>query len=228
MGQPDGAQSGADPNAQSGGAGPGTGDGGNGAQGGAGDASGAGQSSGGTGDGQPSGQTFTQAEMDAIRARMRAADQRSSELEKQLREIQTKDLPEVDKLKQDLTEATKRADEAEAALQVARVENAFLTDNTFDWQNPATALKLLDRSKITVDADGTVQGMKEALKALSTSDAYLLKPKPQNDGEGDGSGTPPIGTPPANLGNNSGSGQALSKAAMQKRFPAMRSRAGQD
>lgn len=47
------------------------------------------------------------------------------------------------------------------------------------------ALKLIDRSKITVDDNGTVSGVQEALDALKTDKAYLFN----------GSQTPQVGNP---------------------------------
>lgn len=215
MAQPDGA-SGTGPNDPQSGT-PGTGDG-TGATG----ASGT-PEAGATGtppaNGTAGGQTFTAAEYEALRARMVAADQRAATKEAELKQLVDKDLPEMDKLRRDLEETKTRETQATEALATLRIENAFLTDNTHQWQNPATALKLLDRSKITVDADGKVEGMKVALEALSKSDTYLLKPAQAPEG---GDTTPPLGTPPANGG--AGKDAATNKAGMVKRFPAMRGR----
>lgn len=219
MAQPDGAQSGTDPNAQSGGTGNGDGTGATGASG----TPEAGATGTPAADATASGQTFSAQEYEALKARMVAADKRAAEKEAELKQLVDKDLPEMDKLRRDFEAEKTRADQATAELASMRVEIAFLKDNTHQWQNPATALKLLDRSKITVDpATGEISGMKQALEALTKSDAYLLKPKPA-EGEGDGGtsgGT--LGTPPANGGATSSNNP--SKEAMQKRFSAMRSR----
>lgn len=219
MAQPDGAQSGADPNAQSGGTGPGDTTGATGASGT--------PEAGATGTppvDAASGQTFTAAEYEALKARMIAADQRASAKEAELKQLVDKDLPELDKLRRDLQDAQKAAETSTAALSALRIENAFLTDNTHQWQNPATALKLLDRSKVTVDADGKVEGMKNALEALAKSDAYLLKPKTGEEGDGaaGGGNQQHLGTPPANGGTQGTGGKPTD---LTKRFPAMRGRA---
>jgi len=113
------------------------------------------------------------------------------------------------------------------ANNALRVENAFLMANEHDWHSPTAALQLLDRSKITVDAEGNVQGMKDALKAMATAHPYLLKPKPA---EGDGStgqqNAPPPGTAPANGGIAPQQGTKPSNADLAKRFPALRQRLG--
>lgn len=216
MAQPDGA-SGTDPNApQSGGTGTGDGTGATGAQSGTPEA-GAGSTPEGA---AASGQTVSQAEYEALKARMVAADQRAAAEAAKYKQLVEKDLPELDKLKGELQETQTREKAATEALSSLQIENAFLKDNTFTWQNPATALKLLDRSKITVDqTSGEISGMKQALEALSKSDAYLLKPAAAPEG---GDNTPPLGTPPANGGAGATNGNT--KAQQVKRFPAMRDR----
>lgn len=224
MTDPLGGAGGTDPNAQSGGDGnQGTGDG---------TQAGAQSGAPGTGDGtQGSGQsaTFTQAEYDALKARMQAADQRASKAEADAKLIRDKDLPEMQKMTRDLAEATETIKTVTAANADLRIANAFLTDSTQKWRNPGTALKLLDRSKITVDSDGTVTGMKDALSALAKSDPYLLEDTQGGDGGSGGTGqgqqgTPPVGTPPANGGL--GGGTKPTADAMKSRFPALRTRLG--
>lgn len=211
MTQPDpGAQSGT-PDPQSGvGEGSGT-DGTNGS-------TSAGGQTGAQSGAQDNGGDASKAELEKVTARMRAADQRASQLEAELRQIKDKDLPEAEKLKRDHEEAVARAEKAEQRVAEMAISNAFLTDNTYKWKNPVTAMKLLDRDKVTVEADGSVQGMKDALKALATSDPYLL-----DDTKGEESKeTPPPGTAPA---NNGGAGKGKDpKATQQRRFPAMRTR----
>jgi len=222
MTDPLGGAGGADPNAQSGVNGDqGTANGGaagEGAQGGAGQ-------TGTAGDGSASGQVFTQAEYDAVKARMVAADKRASDNEAALKQLRDKDLPEMQKLQRDVAEQAKLLEQATQATAGLRIENAFLTDNTHKWRNPGTALKLLDRSKVMVDSDGTVTGMKDALSALAKSDPYLLEDTAAGDGAATGGAAkPPLGTPPANAGL--GGGSKPSADAMAARFPAMRTRLG--
>jgi hypothetical protein len=62
-------------------------------------------------------------------------------------------------------------------LQDALLRIAFLSDNTYEWQSPAVAMKAADFSKIEISDDGTVVGMAEALEALATDSPFLLKQK---------------------------------------------------
>lgn len=57
------------------------------------------------------------------------------------------------------------------------------------------ALKLIDRSKISVDDNGTVTGVTEALTALKTDKAYLFTgtPNPQVGNPSNPTGTQPTG-----------------------------------
>lgn len=211
-----------DPNAQSGdGTDPQSGQaGGEGGSTGTGAQSGdSGQSGSTTGTGT---ETVTKAEFDALRARMQAADQRASKAEGDLKQLRDKDLPEMEKVKKDLAEAAEERDKLRATNRDLQISNAFLTDNTYEWRNPATALKLLDRSKLDFDGEGNVTGMKNALEALAKSDDYLLKPKADGGGDGDGKQTGPPGTAAGNgAPGNTGSG----KGKLEGRFSALRGRA---
>lgn len=222
MTNPEGGQSATDPTGQSAGGSTGTGTAGD-----------PGQSAGGTGTGTDpnaaagagqSADLVQRAEYEALRARLAAADKRAADNEAALKQIRDKDMPAIEKMTRDLAERDAQLAQQTTELNAKRIENAFLTDNTHKWRNPATAMRLLDQSKILVDSDGTVSGMKDALAALAKSDEYLLAPV-EGDGGGDGKppATPPLGTPPANGGTGTG---ASSASAMQKRFPALRTRIG--
>lgn len=164
--------------------------------------------------------TVARKDFDAIRAQLSAADQKRQAAEDKLKQLVDKDLPEMDRLKRDNAELAKKAEEAAKALEQTRIENAFLThaDDKINWQNPATALRLLDRSKITIDSEGNVIGMKDAIEALAKSDAYLLKPKESTEPD-----EPPVGG--TLTGNNGKGGTAgLDKNKMAARFPVVRTR----
>jgi len=136
-------------------------------------------------------------------------------------------MPELQKTTRDLQAATAALAERDAVIANQRLELAFFVDNTRDWHNPTAALALLDRSKITVDAEGKVIGMKDALTALATAHPYLLKPAPAGDGQGQGSApaAPAApGTAPANGGIAPQAGTKPTVADLGKRFPALRQR----
>lgn len=134
--------------------------------------------------------TVSWSEFEALRNRMRGADQAKAKAEAELRQLRDKDMPELQKLTRDLDEAKKRAEKAEADLAATRVETEFLKYNKTKWKNPATALKLLDRSAIEVGEDGKVTGMEAAITALAKSDPYLVE---DSSGEDAGSGPNPSG-----------------------------------
>ena len=166
-------------------------------------------------------------EFERVVAQLAAADKKRVEAEQAHAQLRDKDMPQLQKLERDLVEATKAQEVMLAANNALRVENAFLTANEHDWHSPSAALQLLDRSKITVDAEGVVAGMKEALKALATAHPYLLKPKPaEAGGTGQQQNAPPPGTAPANGGIAPQQGTKPSTADLARRFPALRQRLG--
>lgn len=167
--------------------------------------------------------TVSREDYDRLRTQLAAADQKRVEAEKAHAQLRDKDMPEMQKAQRDLTESQARVTELEASLSSLRIENAFLSANTQDWHNPGAALQLLDRSKITVDSNGQVVGMKEAIEALAKSHAFLLKPKSADDGKGN-TAPPPPGTSPSNGGIAPGSGAKPDASAVAARFPAMRQR----
>lgn len=161
---------------------------------------------------------YTEEEVEAIRKRMQAADQRASQYEKELRQLKDKDLPELERLNRDLTEISAERDRLREDLNKARLENAFLQDNKYKWKNPRAALKLADLSKVEVHEDGTVTGLTAALDALARSDPYLLDTEEGKTEEAKGS----TGVPGTNSVKKQDNGTDLKKLAV--RLPALRSR----
>lgn len=159
----------------------------------------------------------TRQELESYRERMKAADRRAAEFEQQLKQLRDKDLPEAAKLQRDFEESQKQVTQLQETNRNLALQVAFLSDNTYSWHNPERALKLVDLDQLEIDADGKVSGLKDALKALATSDPYLVKQevKPEENK------TPP-GTAPGNNGTN-GSGQKPAKQ-LESRFPVLRTR----
>lgn len=156
------------------------------------------------------------ADLADTRNRMKAADQRASKLETELKQLRDKDLPEAEKLKKDFAETQQQLADLQDANKQLALKNAFLEDNSYTWHNPKRALSLVDLSQVEINADGTVSGLKDALKALATSDAYLLKTEaetPENK---------PGGTAPGNNGGSVGGKPDTKK--MASRIPAMQTR----
>lgn len=173
--------------------------------------------------------TVSRAEFDQLRAQLAAADKKRAEAEQAHAQLRDKDMPALQKAERDLQVATAALAERDAVIANQRLELAFYADNTRDWHNPGAALALLDRAKITVDQEGKVMGMKDALTALATAHPYLLKPAPAGDANGGtGQQAPPAGpgTGPANGGIAPQAGTKPSQADLAKRFPALRQRLG--
>ena len=160
--------------------------------------------------------TVDRAELDAVRARMQAADQRASKAEADLKQLRDKDLPEAEKLKRDFEESQAQVTKLQETNTALALKVAFLSDNTYSWHNPERALKLVDLSQVEIDADGNVRGLKDALKALATSDGYLIKQEVKEEPK------PPAGTAPGNNGQSGTSGP--STKGMAARIPALQTR----
>lgn len=164
----------------------------------------------------PAAETVAKAELEQQRARTRAADERAARLDAELKQLRDKDLPEVEKLKRDFEETQQQVTTLRDTNQKLALQVAFLKDNTYSWHNPETALKLVDLSQVTVEEDGSVSGLKDALKALATSNDFLVRkeatteaPKPASTASG----------------NNGGAGgSAPKRSQLAARFPALNTR----
>ena len=118
-----------------------------------------------------------------VQKRMRAADRRASTAEGRVTELE--------KQLEDLPGLQKKVSDYEADIKKLRLDNAFLSANDVDWHDAEAALRLADLSEVKIGDDGTVTGLKEALKKLSEAKPYLVKKaeekgKGQKDDDGDG------------------------------------------
>lgn len=174
------------------------------------------QSGGENGTGTQTDDKVSRSELDTVLNRMRAADQRATKAEQELRQIRDKDLPEADKLKRDYADAQAQVEKLTATNRDLALKVAFLSDNTYLWHAPERALKLVDMSQLEIQEDGSVRGLKDALKALATSDPYLIKQEVKE--------TPPApaGTAPGNNGT-SGNNKPTVKG-LASRIPALNTR----
>lgn len=174
------------------------------------------QSGGENGTGAQTEDKVSRTELDAVLNRMRAADQRATKAEQELKAIRDKDLPDAEKLKRDYAEAQATVEKLSTTNRELALKVAFLSDNTYSWHNPERALRLVDMSQLEIQDDGSVRGLKDALKALATSDPYLIKQEVKE------TNTAPAGTAP---GNNGSSGNAKPSAkGLEARIPALRTR----
>lgn len=109
------------------------------------------------------------------RKRAQDAEQRANDLEQRLNKLENKDKPETDLLKSENETLKSENTSLRETLQQSRLENAFLSDNSFEWHNPSHAMRLTDLSDVDIDDDGSVTGLKEALEATAKEYPYLLK-----------------------------------------------------
>ena len=123
-----------------------------------------------------------------VRRRQEAETERDR-LRAELEELKGKDQTELERATSRVTELESENTALNEALRQTRLENAFLTDNTYTWHNPRRALSLADLSDVEIDDDGTVHGLKKALDALAKSDAYLLKKEAEGNEEETPQGT---------------------------------------
>lgn len=122
----------------------------------------------------------TKAELERIKKRMQAADQRAAKAEAALKKIE-------DGKKDDLTKATDRVTELETEVKEKdttisglRLQVGFLSTNKHTWHKPGAALKLAQSEGYLADVigdDGEVDNKKmgSALDKLAKEHAYLVK-----------------------------------------------------
>lgn len=165
-------------------------------------------------------ETVSKAEYDRRIAQLSAADQRASKAEAELKQLRDKDLPAMEKLTRENAELVAERDKLSADLKQTRLENAFFNDNTYEWKNPKTALKLADLSKVEIDEDGTVHNLKGALDALAKAEPYLIK-EPSGEDDKDKGGKGSTGA----LGTGGAQGtQPNAVKGLAARLPALRTR----
>lgn len=154
-------------------------------------------------------------ENSSLRERMKAADRRAAEFEAKLKQLTEKDMPEAEKLKREHEAALQQVNKLQETNTALALKVAFLSDNTYQWHNPERALKLVDLGQVEIDADGKVSGLKDALKALATSDPYLVKQEAKQEDK----------TPPGTAaGTNGTSGGRPATGKLVSTFPVMRTR----
>ena len=157
--------------------------------------------------------------------RRRAAEQRADELQKKLQELEAKDTPEAQRVIAENASLKKNLEIMKEQLQEARLNNAFLADNSYEWHNPARALRLADLSDVEIDQDGGVTGLKEALDALAKSDPYLLKSSGNGDSKDNKNKKDPAEGKPGSgdsANGNKGKPKGLDKAALENKYPGLR------
>jgi len=185
---------------------------------------------GGNKDGDDGKKVVTKEEYDKIMERMQAADRNRAAVEKQLKELQEKDLTEQEKV-------LKRVPELEATVAELTTENkglkakvAFLGLDGFSWHEPDIALGQVDLSEVLKDDGETIDKakLKKEAERLAKDKPFLVKAVKDDDkggkggsngagGNGQGSSGSGVGSGTGGAGSNSG----LSDEALRKKYPAL-------
>jgi hypothetical protein len=167
--------------------------------------------------GQQTGQAVSREDFERIQNQLRAADQKRAEAERKLTEAERAKMDETERTKAELKDAQEALKSAQDLIKQQSLQLAFLKDNTYKWKDSDAALKLADLSEVKINEDGTVDNMPKALKKLAESKKYLLEEESSSDGGQQSKGT--TGRAPGGQ-----QGQGSDRAALEKRFPALRGR----
>ena len=146
---------------------------------------------------------------EAARRRVKAREEkeRADKLQAELDAVKQKDMSELQKAQAAAAKAEKANEELQSRVEGMQVELAFLKmpRDKHDWHDPGAALTLLmaeHRDTLTLEDDGTVTGLDEAVKALAKKHKYLLKVATAGNGNGKTGGD--VGTGDQGKGGNQG------------------------
>jgi hypothetical protein len=153
------------------------------------------------------------------------AEQKVTELQNKIKNLEKDGMSDAEAAQKIKDGETTIASLQETNRKLA-LENAFLKDNTHQWQSPARALQLADLKEVEIDDDGSVHGLRKALDALAKSDPYLLKPKADDDNAGgddsrqqqrqQGTGRRP------GSGKQTEAAEAARQQALRQKYPGLR------
>jgi len=170
-----------------------------------------------------------QSRFDKLTKQLQAADRRRTEAENELRQLKDKDLPEAEKLQRDLQEATERADKLQGNFTDLARKYAFLLETgnqKVQWRNPKAALRLAELEDLTINDDGSVEGIDEAVRELIKQHPYLVQEAKAEEEDDEAKGTKPkprSGSPVGSGTNKAKKGNgALTDDELRAKFPALR------
>jgi hypothetical protein len=141
------------------------------------------------------------------------------EAERKLRAIEDADKSELEIAKRDLEELQAKTKGHDETLNNLRIENAFLKLSGYNWHDPDDALEYLRKTgEVTIDDDGTVDGLEQAVKDLAKKKPYLLKAKEDEEDEEPKSRRTSGARGPsgASVGSGPGSKKGQAKSAQRK------------
>lgn len=162
-------------------------------------------------------------ELERLRKRMQAADQRAAKAEQALRKIEDAQKDDLTKAQDRVTELETENKELQSRLSDLNLQNAFLTANKITWHDPDTALALAQSRKYLEDVvdeesgDVDRKALGKALERLSKEHAYLVK---SEDKKKDDEPDSPSGEPAGGRSDNTKDDKAKKKA-MRNRFPVL-------
>lgn len=173
------------------------------------------------------------AEYERVKRHRAAADRRKAELETENATLKTenaalkaegKDGKPDEATTARVTELQSTNEKLAEQIQSLRINNAFLSANDYTWHDPEDAMRLADLSEVEIEEDGTVVGLKEALKKLAKAKPHLIKKAESKvkDDEDDDDEKPPSGS--ANNGRRKGSKNKPDRAALSKTYPVLATR----
>jgi chromosome segregation ATPase len=174
-------------------------------------------------------ETVSKRQYDKLHRRMTAADQRSSNLQKELDDVRkkmedgSKEVP--DELRKEVADLRTKAEKANDENRSLKVRIAFLTTSVkgITWKDSDAALKLVDLSDVDIDDKGNVdvRDLRAALKQLAKDKPYLLADKEDKDEDDSKDDTDQRSGPSMNSTRKGSKKTKVDQAALQRRFPAL-------
>jgi hypothetical protein len=148
----------------------------------------------------------------------KAAEEDASELRKQLAAAQANGTQD-EELKKQVTQVTETNERLLAQNRTLSLQNAFLQDNAYAWEDSEAALALVDLSGVEIDDDGKVQGMKVALDKLAKAKPYLVKKPVKKTSD-----TPSGNNPRGKNGQQTEAQRKAQEDELIRKYPALRNK----
>jgi hypothetical protein len=132
----------------------------------------------------------SKSDFDKLKERMRQADKRRADVEKELQQLKDKDKPDLERAQARVSELEDETASLKSEVSSLRLSNAFLTSNKHTWHDAETALALADKKGMlddVVDSDGEVdkKALTSALDRLAKEHKYLLADAKKSDDDKD-------------------------------------------
>lgn len=159
--------------------------------------------------------TVSRAELDNVLARMKAADQRATKAENELKKHEDAQKDELTRATDRVTELETENKELKELVSGLRFGNAFFSANKHQWQDAEIARDIAERKGYldgVVDDEGEVDTQKlgKALDRLAKEHSYLVKPA-----SGGASGEPAV------TRSNNNKDDKARQQELRRKFPAL-------